>query len=115
MESKDYELAASLKRKIDSAESVSPVAEEVWKSPRRKKLPSLPSWRMAATQDGGPLPLSTLFVFQQNDGQERTLQRLCQNTRGAWMRWDGDELNSIPHRRKSDYECLSILLLLTKS
>jgi hypothetical protein len=43
VESKDYELAASLKRKIDSAESVSPVAEEVWKGPRRKKLPSLPS------------------------------------------------------------------------
>jgi hypothetical protein len=43
VESKGYELAASLKRKIDSAESVSPVAEEVWKSPRRKKLPSLPS------------------------------------------------------------------------
>jgi hypothetical protein len=43
VESKDYELAASIKRKIESAESVSPVAEEVWKRPRRKKLLSLPS------------------------------------------------------------------------
>ncbi len=43
VESKDYELAASIKRKIESAEFVSPVAEEVWKRPRRKKLLSLPS------------------------------------------------------------------------
>lgn len=44
VESKDYELAASLKRKLESAEPSAPVAKEVWRETYLLHLPSVVTW-----------------------------------------------------------------------
>lgn len=85
VESKDYELAASLQRKLDSAEPAAPVETDVWRKAYLQQLPSVVTW-ICSLPRGLRLAYGAGCCPSATEARHITGENCCTIAKGTWSK-----------------------------